>query len=342
MGQHWDVIVVAGGLAGLAAGVTATAGGARTLVLEAGAVGVGHAPCRERLSFSTSGPTPSIWGCRIEGLSELGVRLAGPTPLARYRRASVGTPCAAEGPATLLRTRCSEPGARPSSPAPRPPAAHRCLEAHAISMRSGRRPRPPDDVRAVVASLVRLRPTDGELEGCRPGPLLTASNGVGGRGALCGWGFSSIVAALAGKTHVRRGPAVLAGRPGLDCVELETGGARWPAGRVILAPGDPAATLALLPDGAGWGDLGGPVTAACLDVGVDMVPTPVYVLGIDEPLYATTPNPRRPARAPDGAAVVAVLRYGASDRRQGGARGLPSACRRGGRSTSSSGDSCPE
>jgi flavin-dependent dehydrogenase len=36
MEDLWDVIVVGGGLAGLAAGATATARGARTLVLEAG------------------------------------------------------------------------------------------------------------------------------------------------------------------------------------------------------------------------------------------------------------------------------------------------------------------
>src|SRR5438045_2881107 len=39
MTEHWDVIVVGGGLAGLAAGATAAAGGASTLVLEAGAAG---------------------------------------------------------------------------------------------------------------------------------------------------------------------------------------------------------------------------------------------------------------------------------------------------------------
>jgi hypothetical protein len=54
------------------------------------------------------------------------------------------------------------------------------------------------------------------------------------------------------------------------------------------------------------------VIAACLDAGVDAPPAPGYVLGIDEPLYATTQSP--PARqAPEGAAVVAVLRYGRSD-----------------------------
>jgi hypothetical protein len=99
----------------------------------------------------------------------------------------------------------------------------------------------------------------------------------------------------------------------MDSVELETDRGRLVGRRVILAPGGPVATRALLPDDPGWGDLGGPVIAACLDVGADTVPTPGYVLGIDEPLYATTQSP--PARqAPDGAAVVGVLRYGSSDR----------------------------
>ena len=52
------------------------------------------------------------------------------------------------------------------------------------------------------------------------------------------------------------------------------------------------------------------MTAACLDLGVSRVPAPGYVLSLDEPLYATVQSP--PARqAPEGAAVVAALRYGA-------------------------------
>jgi len=126
-------------------------------------------------------------------------------------------------------------------------------------------------------------------------------------------GFFSIVTALERKVQVRPGTRALALAPGRDSIELNTDEGRLVGRRVILAPGGPAATLALLPGDPGWGDLGGPVIAACLDVGVDMVPTPGYVLGIDEPLYATTQSP--PARqAPEGAAVVAVLRYGGSDR----------------------------
>jgi hypothetical protein len=79
---------------------------------------------------------------------------------------------------------------------------------------------------------------------------------------------------------------------------------------VIVAAGAPEAVRSVLACEPGWGDLGPPVTAACLDVGVREAPTPGYVLSLDEPLYGTTQSP--PARqAPDGRAVVAVIRYGA-------------------------------
>jgi hypothetical protein len=77
---------------------------------------------------------------------------------------------------------------------------------------------------------------------------------------------------------------------------------------VVLAVGTPEAARSVLPTDPGWGDLGEPVTAACLDVGLARVPSPGYVLGVDEPLYGSTQSP--PARqAPDGQAVVAIVRY---------------------------------
>src|SRR4029077_9131562 len=73
----------------------------------------------------------------------------------------------------------------------------------------------------------------------------------------------------------------------------------------------PRATRAVLPGDPPWGAMGDPMTAACLDVGVSRVPTPGYVLGADDPVYATTQSP--PARqAPPGGAVVGVIRYGAT------------------------------
>jgi hypothetical protein len=81
---------------------------------------------------------------------------------------------------------------------------------------------------------------------------------------------------------------------------------------VIIAAGRPAAAIRLLPADPGWGDLGPEVTAACLDAGVRRVPDPGYVLGIDAPVYATVQSP--PARqAPAGQAVVAAVRYGATE-----------------------------
>ena len=77
-----------------------------------------------------------------------------------------------------------------------------------------------------------------------------------------------------------------------------------------MATGGPAAVRRLLPADPEWGELGPPVTAACLDLGVSGVPAPGYVLSLDDPLYATVQSP--PARqAREGGAVVAAVRYGA-------------------------------
>jgi thioredoxin reductase len=58
--------------------------------------------------------------------------------------------------------------------------------------------------------------------------------------------------------------------------------------------------------------MGRPVTAACLDLGLNRVPSPGYALGVDEHVMAVVAGP--PARlAPDGQAVVQGLRYEATD-----------------------------
>jgi phytoene dehydrogenase-like protein len=83
------------------------------------------------------------------------------------------------------------------------------------------------------------------------------------------------------------------------------------AASVVIAVCSPVSTRALLPVDVDWGDLGMPVEAACLDLGLaaSFVPTHPIVFDLDGPRYLSTHCP--PARlAPDGCRVVQLLRYG--------------------------------
>ena len=123
-------------------------------------------------------------------------------------------------------------------------------------------------------------------------------------------GWAQLVARLSERVEVRTSTPVNRVTADAGGVEVHTATERLTSGSAIIAVGGPQSTAALLAADPGWGDLGQPVTAACLDVGVRRVPSPGYVVSLDEPLYGTTQSP--PARqAPDGAAVVGIIRYGA-------------------------------
>jgi phytoene dehydrogenase-like protein len=88
------------------------------------------------------------------------------------------------------------------------------------------------------------------------------------------------------------------------------------AGAVLVAGGPD--TLAALMEAAGgsnvvseWAKRARPVLAACLDVALRHLPRPhaTFALGIDEPLYASV-HSASARLAPDGGALVHVLRYG--------------------------------
>ena len=132
-------------------------------------------------------------------------------------------------------------------------------------------------------------------------------------------GWRQLIDSLSESLDVRTGVEVVGLEAGAGRVEVRTGDATMSAGCVVVAAGGPSAVRRILPLEPEWGDLGPPVTAACLDLGVSRVPEPGYVLSLDEPLYATVQSP--PARqAVGGGAVVAAIRYGArtadSDRAQ--------------------------
>ncbi len=90
-----------------------------------------------------------------------------------------------------------------------------------------------------------------------------------------------------------------------------TGGEVLPAAAVIIAAGGPAAARNLLPADPGWPELGRPVTAACLDLGL-RGPHPSVVISVDEPLYLACHCPPGDL-APAGGSVVHVMRHGARD-----------------------------
>jgi phytoene dehydrogenase-like protein len=95
-------------------------------------------------------------------------------------------------------------------------------------------------------------------------------------------------------------------------VDVTTAAGAWNAGAAIIAGGGPRAAMRLLGRDPGWGDLGDPVTAACLDLGLTRPGERPVLFGLSEPLYLSTHCP--PADlAPDGGAVVHVMRYGARD-----------------------------
>ncbi len=121
----------------------------------------------------------------------------------------------------------------------------------------------------------------------------------------------SAVASTAGATIREHQPAAgITAVPGGWEVAL-VGGDVLRAAAVVLAAGGPGVARQLLPVAPGWPELGAPVTAACLDLGL-RGPVPSVAFGLDEPLYVARHCPPGDL-APSGGSVVHVMRYGARD-----------------------------
>lgn len=314
MKNDWDVIVVGAGLSGLAAGATAAAGGARTVVLEAHQSG-GRARTTERQGFlfNQGGHALYAGGAAMGTLRSLGVRPQGSNPpLARYRLLMGGQQhVMPTGPTTLNSTDAL--GARSKAQYSKLLGLLRQVDTRALEGTSvsdwlgghGLRP----DAEAVARALFRLATYTADLDhlGADAAVAHYQSAATGGVLYLDG-GWGQLVDALGRLVEVRTNVAARGLDAGGKRIGVQTDGGLLTARCVVLALGTPEATRSLLPTDPGWGELGGPATAACLDVGVARVPTPGSVLGVDEPLFGNTQSP--PARlAPCGQAVVGVVRY---------------------------------
>jgi phytoene dehydrogenase-like protein len=316
MRTEWDVIVVGGGLAGLAAAATAGRAGARVLVLEAHQPG-GRARTVERDGFLFNQGAHALYrgGAGNRVLRSLGVVPDGAAPpLDRYR-AQVGDrqPLLPTGPVSLLRTGAVGPKSRiqlavllgrlhrirPGDLATTTVA--RWLES--LSLRP--------DTAALVRALIRLGTYTADCEHFSADAAVSQLQLAAKGGVLyLHGGWTQLVEGLSRALEIRTGTDVSGVEPAGGAVRVRTGQGELTASGVVVATGAPAAVRRLLPADPPWGDLGSPLTAACLDLGVRRRPEPGYVLSLDDPVYVTVQSP--PARqAPDGGAVVAAIRYGA-------------------------------
>jgi phytoene dehydrogenase-like protein len=316
--NQWDVIVIGGGLAGLTAGATAAAAGASTVVLEAH-TGGGRARTTERAGYVFNMGAHALYqgGGGMRVLGSLGIQPSGSSPpLDRYRLRLGGVnhrmPA---GLSSLVRTHALSGRGKAqlaSLLARLSRLDARRFEGVSVDDWLARLDLRPD-ADAVFRALIRISTYASDFSTFAADAALRQLQAAFRGGVLyLDGGWAQLVDALSAQVEVRSHHSVRGIEPGAGRVEVLGDQGLLAAKAVVVALGTPTATGAVLPVDPPWGDLGLPVTAACLDVGASRPPSPGYLLGIDDPIYVTTQAP--PARqAPAGAAVVAGLRYGTRD-----------------------------
>jgi phytoene dehydrogenase-like protein len=167
-------------------------------------------------------------------------------------------------------------------------------------------------VTTYVADLERM-PADLAIAQMKMGLLGGVSYLDGGWASLVD-GLWSAASAAGTVIRVRQSAAAISPGPGGGWEVTLAGGEVLRGAAVVVAAGGPAAARKLLPLEPGWPELGPPVTAACLDLGL-RGHRPALVFGLDEPFYLSRHCPPGDL-APPGGSVVHVMRYGARHARR--------------------------
>jgi len=303
--QDLPVVVIGAGLAGLAAATTAARAGARVIILESGAVG-GRARTQTQDGFCFNQGPHALFrggpGRRV--LARLGVKTVGHSPPLLSARALI-----AGSPHPFPVTQVGRIIARVA--VTRPAAWTGASTAEWIGSTGLRA-----EVAMLMEAAVRVTTYASDL-GRLPASLALAQLRSGASGVSYldgGWeqltsGLLSRAVTAGAQVRVHTKVAGIADGPG--AWEVHTDAEVIPAAAVVIAAGRPSSAERLLPSGQGWGELGPPVTAACLDLGLRR-PGTRFVLGIDEPLYLS-PHAPPGNLAPPGCGLVHVMRYGATN-----------------------------
>lgn len=318
--------MVGGGMAGLAAGATAARAGASAVVLEAHQPG-GRARTTEKdgFVFNMGGHALYCGGPGMEVLRDLGVAVSGPKPLLKEYQLLIDGELhlLPSGPSTLLKTTAMTPRGKAGFAkllgllGRLKPSDFAGTTVDEWLADQGLRP----DAERVVRALIRTSTYNADFANLSADAAVSQLQSSAAHGVLyLDDGWQPLLDGLAGKVEVRSGLRVESvADDGTGVVVEAADGTRLFGRSAVVAPGGVAATRSLLPDAPDWGDLGEPVVAACLDVGVRGIPSPGYIMSTDDPVFASRQSP--PARqAPPGDSVLALMRYGtrtaAEDRAQ--------------------------
>jgi phytoene dehydrogenase-like protein len=337
MDRTTDVVVIGGGLAGLAAAAYLGRAGRRVTVVEKAHAPGGRAITQKKAGFSFNLGAHAVYrgGPAWRVLDELGVPRKGGVPSASGAYAVAGDRLHTlpSGLVSLLTTGLlplagkMEIGRLLASVGSIDAAAHRVTGASEWLSANVRSP----EARGLLEALFRVSTYSADLD------RLSAEVALGQLQATLkasvlylDGGWQTMVDAL--RSIATSAGATIVTDARVEEVEVEGGAARGVriagdrriAADAVVVAASPAAASALVPKSeelARWAEQAIPVKAATLDVALSRLPNPraTFGLGVGSPLYLSV-HSASAALAPEGGALIHVMEYLTPDRKGDEAR----------------------